>query len=487
MYYLRCSILFMLLIFVTGACADNRELLSYQLENKSKKITIAEALKDIQSAYDQISPDNMNAIVTNSGFLKLVIQSRLVEPDLFRTEARALSNYQEDPLYQNTLKTQKETLPYQLAFQKGQEAIQKAVANQKIEVAEVSRIMFTNGDPIAQGEEVGGVSMQSLLQKLSESDDLIVEFGLLAEEHSQEPLGAQNGGYLGIIKKSQFPGVDQVVFEDKLNGLSPEIIIDPMGSYIVFVHSPTKTVSVSELQDMALSIPPYELELAYIQENIEYLYQIEDDKIFLKGKEVSINDITGKTQMIKFWNKPYTVDQIKETLTAVGGVSDMDPSQLIFLQLFLPIPEQQVNMFSYQLAIFYKGYSPSIKNSKEYKNLLAENEKSVELDTVYNIIAENIFKDLSTNTTDEELRILYEDPNNRQVVDFNEDGAIYASYAESKEQLQQVAMNRKAEEIQQVFRVSLAQKYELVWNEEHIIMFSEELKKDYEQYLSKTQ
>ena len=479
------------LLLFTVSCGSNGVLATYQVDGKAKKITSGQLLKDLKELYPQVSQQDMENFMGNQETLKLVAHSRLIEPELLTIEALAASNFIDTDEYQQGVDQQTEVIPYQLAFQKGQELIQKELTKQSVELAEVSRIMFTNGDPLQMGEEVDGVSMISLLEELKASENLLEDLPIMAEKYSQEPLGAQTGGYLGNIQKGQFIPLDEVVFVKKSKDLYPEIVTGNDGSYIVFVHTPAKKMKVSDLEKTGGLASMAGIEMNYIKDNFKYLYMAHPETpntyIFNK-KEILATDIDENQKLLKIWNKTYTAKQLAPVFEVLVGKSTQEYTADIMISILAQYQnqEQQISSLEQQLAVMFKGYNNSIKNSKEYKDLLKENLSSMKLEKVYNIMSEVVFKDISTNVTDTELRDYYKIPGNQQVKSYSDNGEpVYASFDESKEAMTQAILTSRFTLVQGQFREDMAKKYSITWNDLQVAKFVETLKKDYANYIKK--
>ncbi len=479
------------LLLVTVSCGSNGVLATYQVDGKVEKTTSGQLLKDLRSLYSQVSQQDMENFIGNQETLKLVAYGRLIEPELLTLEAMKILDFTNNEEYQKGMEQQKQLLPYQLAYQKGQELIQKELTKQSVEIAEVSRIMFTNGDPLQMGEEIDGVSMTSLLEELKTSENLLEDFPIMAEKYSQEPLGAQTGGYLGNIQKGQFDSLDDIIFIKKSKDLYPEIIMGVDGSYIVLIHTSAKKMKVSDLEKTGGLASLAGIEMNYIKDNFKYLYTAHPEKadtyIFNK-KEIAAIDIKENQKLLKIWNKNYTVKQLIPVFEVLVGKSAQDYTADIMISVLAQyqMQQQQVSSLEQQLAIVFKGYNNSIKNSKEYKDLLKENLNSMELEMVYQIMSEDVFKGISTNVTDTELRDFYNVPGNRQVKSYSENGdPIYATFNESKEGMTQAILTSRFTLVQNQFRDDIEKKYNITWNDLQVVKFMETLKKDYANYIKK--
>ena len=479
------------LLLFTVSCGSNGALATYEVDGKVKKITSGQFLKDLQSLYPQVSQQDMENFIGNQETLKLVARGRLIEPELLTLEAMEMSDFTNDEEYQKSMEQQEQLLPYQLAYQKGQELIQKELTKQSVEMAEVSRIMFTNGDPLQAGEELDGVSMVSLLEELKTSENLLEDFPIMAEKYSQEPLGAQTGGYLGNIQKGQFDSIDDIVFTKKSKDLYPEIVTGFDGSYIILVHTVAKKMKVSDLEKAGGLASLAGVEMNYIKDNFKYLYTVHPEKadtyVFNK-KEIEGVDIKDNQKLLKIWNKSYTAKQLAPVFEVLVGKSTQEYTADIIIMILAQYQTQAqlVSSLEQQLAIVFKGYSTSIKNSKEYKDMLKENLNSMELEMVYQIMSEEVFKGVSTNVTDTELRGFYKVPGNQQVKSYSENGdPVYASFDESKEAMIQAILTSRMTLVQNGFRDDLNKKYSITWNDLQVVKFMDTLKKDYANYIKK--
>ena len=479
------------LLLFTVSCGSNGVLATYEVDGKVKKITSGQLLKDLKDLYPQVSQQDMENFMGNQETIKLVAHSRLIEPELLTIEAIAASNFIDTEEYQQGVEQQAEVIPYQLAFQKGQDLIQKELTKQSVEMAEVSRIMFTNGDPLQMGETIDGVSMVSLLEELKASENLLEDLPIMAEKYSQEPLGAQTGGYLGNIQKGQFDTLDDLIFVKKSKDLYPEIITGNDGSYIVFVHTPAKKIKVADLEKTGGLASMAGIEMNYIKDNFKYLYMAHPEKVntyIFDKKEMLAIDIKDSQKLLKIWNKSYTAKQLAPIFEVLIGKSTQEYTADIIISILAQYQnqEQQISSLEQQLAIMFKGYKNSIKSSKEYKDLLKENLNSMELEMVYNIMSEEVFKDISTNVTDTELRDYYKMPGNQQVKSYSDNGEpVYATFDESKEAMTQAILTSRFTLVQNQFRDDLEKKYSIIWNDLQVVKFVETLKKDYANYIKK--
>ena len=432
----------------------------------------------------------MENFLGNQDTLKLVAHSRLVEPEILTLESIKISNFIDSAEYQENIEQQKKILPYQLAYQKGQKIVQKELQRQSVEIAEVSRIMFTNGDPLQIGEEVDGVSMVSLLEELKNSETILEDIPVMAEKYSQEPLGAQTGGYLGSIQKGQFKSLDETVFTKKAKGLYPEIVTGTDGSYIVFIHTPVQKKKVSELEKDGGMVSLAAIEVNYIMDNFEYLYTVnpETPEIYtFNKKEIAVTDIKENQKLLKVWGKSYTSKQLAPIFEILVGKSTQDYTPAVILQILSTSQQQQpISSIAQQLAIMFKGYSDSLKNSKKYKDMLKSNLDSIKLENVYQIMSVEVFKDISTNVTDSEVKEFYNNPENKQILSYSQSGTpVYATLAESKENIKQAILTSRYTLVQSQFREKIANEYSIVWNDLELIKFIERLRKDYGAYIKK--
>ena len=479
------------LLLFTVSCGSNGALATYQVDGKVKKITSGQLLKDLKSLYPQVSQQDMENFMENQDTLKLVAHGRLIEPELLTLEAMEISDFTNNEEYQKSIEQQEQLLPYQLAYQKGQDLIQKELTKQSVEMAEVSRIMFTNGDPLQMGEEIDGVSMVSLLEELKASGNLLEDFPIMAEKYSQEPIGAQTGGYLGNIQKGQFDALDDLVFTKKLKDLSPEIVTGIDGSYIILVHTSAKKMKVSDLEKSGGLSSLAGIEMNYIKDNFKYLYTVHPEKAdtyMFNKKEIVAVDIKENQKLLKIWNKDYTAKQLAPVFEVLVGKSTQEYTADIIIMILAQYQTQaqQLSSLEQQLAIVFKGYSSSIKNSKEYKDMIKENINSMELEMVYQIMSEDVFKGISTNVTETELRNFYEVPGNKQVRSYSEEGnPVYATFDESKEGMSQAILTSRFTLVQNQFRDDMINKYSITWNDLEVVKFTKILKKDYANYIKK--
>ena len=102
---------------------------------------------------------------------------------------------------------------------------------------------------------------------------------------------------------------------------------------------------------------------------------------------------------------------------AVVGKSTQDYTPAVILQILSTSQQQQpISSISQQLAIMFKGYSDSLKNSKKYKDMVKSNLDSIKLENVYQIMSVEVFKDNSTNATEAELKESYNNPETNHIV-----------------------------------------------------------------------
>ncbi|MGL5955203.1 MAG: peptidylprolyl isomerase [Brevinema sp.] len=455
------------------SCGQNKELVSYTIDGKTKKVMTKEALEDMRSLYEYVNPQDLNAILSVPKFFKSVVQNRLFEADLLTVEAKKISNYQDDLSYKQNREDQKQAVAYNIAYQKSLDSISNAISKQNVEVAVVSRIMFTN-----QGLP------QSILDELLASENPVTDFALAAEKYSQEILGAQNGGYLGHVKKGQFTVLDDIVFEQKYEGIYPEILQDQYGSYLIFVHTPARRIKVIDIEKEGIMIDLNSIQMDYIVENTDYKFTVLDlPMIILNGVEKNINDLSNNDVLLELWKKKYTVKEIQDILRLLLG-RNMELSQMELITLLAPSAMRPISPAVYQLALMVKEYNKNIMNSKQYKEQLAENQQSSELEIVYGIVSQELYRDVSTNVSAEELMTFYNNTNNRIVTAYSDDGqAVYANFRDSQEELTQKILAQRVEGIQEQFLEFLAEEYNIVWNEENVEELRATVQEDFDEYI----
>ena len=81
------------LLLFTVSCGSNGVLATYKVDEKAKKITSGQLLKDLKDLYPQVSQQDMENFMGNQETIKLVAHSRLIEPELLTIEAIAVSNF----------------------------------------------------------------------------------------------------------------------------------------------------------------------------------------------------------------------------------------------------------------------------------------------------------------------------------------------------------------------------------------------------------
>lgn len=460
---------------------SNKPIVSYVVDDSKKVILINTVVEDFSSLYAQVSPEEMQQVLSNTNTLELVVLGRIVEPEIFIKEAQSISNYLEDPTYTALVDQQKKVYAYQYAFTKGRQAIQDQMDKQKIPVVEVSRIMFTNDGSGTIMEDTS--ELETLLEELLVVEDLVNEFAIYAEQHSQEPVGAQTGGYLGRVIPDQYPSLDGILFEEEFEGLYPDVIVDELGAYILFVHTKAKEVTVGELKETGLTASTGSIEQNYIGDNIEYLYTFENSELKINNKVVDPTTLKDTSKLIKFWRKSYSLKELKETANVLSqGMLGGDDNQM-FLQALAPQADGIPSVLALQMGIIYKGMTSSFKNSKEYKDSLKESLKSIELESVYGIMTESLYKDMSTNVSPKALEEFYADTNNRIIKSMDSNNEpVYQSLSESKDQLSQMILTKRVEKINSDFRSQLAEKYQIEWVEENKKILVEKLSEDYDKY-----
>ncbi len=463
--------------FSLVSCTQNVELVSYTVDGDTKKVMSKEVSKDIESLFEQANPQEMGYILSDPNIFKMVIQNRTFESDLIINEARQISNYQDDVVYMDAVAQKTQSLPLELAYRDGLDKISNEVIKQTVEISEVSRIFFTN-----QSEQVIG----QILAELLASDDLITDFALKAEEHSQEMLGARTGGYLGNLVKGQFSVVDEIVFDQNFEGMYGEILTDHNGAYLILVHSPIRKVKVENFEKEGINIDIDTLMLREIESSVEYLYSVDmndSDVIYIDGVQKNTSQIGDDEKIVKIWGKDYTFKQIADQTSILMNADIQLSTRDMFV--FIAPTRSRPAVSLQKISIVEKGYDKNIENSKEYKELLAENLKNIELDTVYKIVIEDLYKDTSTNVTSVEIAEYYADVNNREVVSYKDDGTpVFATLEQSTESIKQMILSKRAEEIQIKFINKLNVDYAVTWHEENLMEFITELQKKYDKYLS---
>ncbi|MGL4676908.1 MAG: peptidylprolyl isomerase [Brevinema sp.] len=458
------------------SCSQNKELVSYTVDGKTKKVMTQTAMKEMRVLYEYLSPQNMDTILSTPDIFKSVLQNRLFEAELLTVEAQKISNYQDDPAYQKNLDDQKTIIAYNIAYQKSLDSISNEVSKQKMEVAVVSRIMLTNQEEM---------QLQEVLEELLASENPVIDFALAAEKYSHDLLGAQNGGYLGHIKKGQFTVLDDIVFKQKYEGIFPEIVQDENGFYLIFVHTPAKAVKVANIEKEGIMLNKDMLQVDYVVANIVYEFVATNlPMIVLNGVEKNINDLTDKDVLLRMWKKKYTVKELREVLQLLLGRSTELSTEELFT-LLLPSMSQPISPAVYQVALILKNYNKNIINTKEYKEQLAENQKALELEIVYAVVSQELYQGISTNVTSEELMTFYNDTNNRVVKSYSDNGqAIYETFKDSQEELTQKIITQRLEIVQRQFLDFLTEEYKIVWNEESVNELRISTQEDFSKYLA---
>ena len=477
--------LFVGLVVSFASCAANKPLVSYTVDGKIENVSVGEVVKDFSLLFDQIPPQDMENAISNPEFIERIIIGRIIESKVVPYEAEELSNYKEDPAYLTTVKQYEEFLPFQVAFDKGNEKIQDELQKQKVSVVELSRIMFTNKSNDPNTEDI--TVAEQVLADLQESEDLFTDFSLSAEKYSEEPLGMQTGGYIGHVVPSQYPSIDELLFDEKIEGLYPSVVVDEQGSYILYVHTKSRQISTEELENLGLASATADLGMEYIKDSISYLYTIENDGILLNKKPIDLEKFKDTTKIIKLWGKSYSVKDILPAIDFISGgaLGEIDTESLLKA---LYATDEQPSLIAVQLAVIYKSYNSSLLNSKEYKEILAEQMESIKLETIYNIVSTEYFSNMTTNVTPEELATYYSDTNNRiaTTVDKN-NNPVYLSLAESKDFLTEAIIRARSMSIQDNFRQKLVEKYNIEWKGENMELFLTRLQKAYEKYTLKNE
>lgn len=471
--------LFIIFLLIT-ACGTQQKLISYHNGQKISYITVNQAIKDIQAFFPRISAEKIDQMQADDDLLRNYILLTSLDPILLPLEAQKISNYQQDPQFIENKKQLMNTLPYQLGYQKGQELIKKAINSQKVQSAEISRIFFKKTEDEISNKNNLQQALETI-NKLSLSSNIIEEFGNMAEEISQEPLGADNGGYLGEIIKGTYPDLDETVFSEKATGLYPEVIEGIHGYYVIYIHSPAKTSSIQDIDTYEFSPARQTLLYDYLNQNIKYLYSLDGDNVIIHNKTNNASDISEKTPIISIWKKKYSLSQIKEILPVLGFVQELDNLEILKL---LASPERSGrNATIYQIAIMYKGYNPNIKQTKEYKDILSEQEQTLNLEIAQQILGEKLFNSIDTNITMAELQEFYANTNNRPIKNYDKnDNPIFKTFAESKPELEQTILyNRHYAKLLEL-RNKLIEDFKISWSDSGIIAYKNKLNKAYNNY-----
>lgn len=481
---LRKMHLYLFVLFAPLACASNVEVVAYNINDKVGTVKSKSVMKEFKSLFASIDPNEMNYILSAPDILKIVVQTRFFEDKMVLEEALVLSNYQEDEKYLDNLSYQSNALVLDLAFQKGLSNLSNKLQKLPVAIAEVSRIMFTN-DTLVDGK-----TPAELLNDLQFSEgDVAVEFTLAAEKYSHEQLGVQTGGYLGQILKGQFPALDESVFEEEAaQGIYPKLISDQYGTYLLYVHTPVKKIKVANFEKENIIVTPEQLQANYLNQNVEYLFSINDNGILLNGVQKTYEELQGDDVLVKLWGKPYNLAHISSNVRVLmEGSTPIPLNTAQILSFISPTRGKNVPLAMQQLAIIENGYDKNIKSSKEYKKQIKTNLQSLKIQTAYNIVSADLYKTFNTNVTEKELKELYADENNRQIVSYNDDGTPkYASFLESKEILTRTIVAQRANVIRQEFQQKLDKKYQIIWNEENLLSVLQDIQEEYEKYLSKS-
>ena len=259
------------------------------------------------------------------------------------------------------------------------------------------------------------------------------------------------------------------------------------GSYILYVHTKSRQISTEELENLGLASATADLGMEYIKDSISYLYTIENDGILLNKKPIDLEKFKDTTKIIKLWGKSYSVKDILPAIDFISGgaLGEIDTESLLKA---LYATDEQPSLIAVQLAVIYKSYNSSLLNSKEYKEILAEQMESIKLETIYNIVSTEYFSNMTTNVTPEELATYYSDTNNRiaTTVDKN-NNPVYLSLAESKDFLTEAIIRARSMSIQDNFRQKLVEKYNIEWKGENMELFLTRLQKAYEKYTLKNE
>jgi len=481
---INTSRLMIFMVVLIASCGSNKELVSYEISGEKTKVTIGHALEDFRKIYNQITPQDIEQMNTNEGYFRMIALARLVTPYLLIHEARELSNYTEDPLYIASIKQQEKLLPYHLAFREGQKILDKKLGKSKVELAEVSRIMLTNSkDPIANRKAFE--KAEEILETLQKSTNLVLDFADIAEKESQEPLGTQSGGYLYQIVKGAYPVLDDVVFNQKYEGLYPDLIQDDKGIYIVFVHTKVKKENLDKLDQYTASTVRSKMEHQYIADNTEYQFFLTNDKIMINNQLLDPSEVDEDTKIVKFWNKAYTLKEMKSLIAIFnGGKEDSIDNKTIF-DVLSPMESDgmRLNVLTYQMGLLFKGYNTKITNSKEYKKTLKEEHLALELNTVYQIVSKDLYKDMITNVADKELSDFYKNEDNRVIKSYNNlDEPIYLTLQESKKELERKIVGKRAEDIRNESDEKMTEKYKILWNKKNVEILQKKVIAEYHKF-----
>ncbi len=468
------KILLGLMFFGFVSCASDYEIVSYSINGNVEKVMSGEALENFKEIYPQATMQELMPYFENVEMFKLLFQNRLFESKLIVAEALSISDFTAGAQFIDTLSHRSNTLPYEIAYTKGIEIISNDVANQSLPLAEVSRIMITNDLGLAN----------AVLQELLVTENPVTDFSIAAEQYSDEYLGAQRGGYMGRIFEGQFPAADDIIFEQGFEGIYPQVLRDQYGSYLVFVHTKARDIKVKDFEKEGISIPFESMINKYISDHIAYDFvQVNEDTLFLSsGGEVGINDLVPDDVLLTIWDKDYTFEELKfivEMLISPTGTQQVSNADLI--SLLVPPTHQSVSAV-YQIAIIFKGYSDSIKNSKEYKDEIADMYTQLELEMAYPIIQQAIYAQIDTNVSAQEITNFYEA--NKPVISYGADGVpIYATYEDSAPAIHEAIVNQRAEVVFSDFKDRLDMEYQIIWNDENLEKFMDEFYDDFDKYL----
>lgn len=462
------------------SCGSNPKVVSYNDGKKTVSVNADQVIKDIGQLAPTMAPQDIQFLDQNRDILKKGIAAASIDRNLYIMDALDISNFIEDPAYQQEIESLKQQMPYRFAFNKGREDVVKKIEDQKIEIAEVYQIMFTN-DLAGKVIDTTNASMtiEQILEQLQASTNVIEEFTVLASQYSQEPIGMQTGGYLGYIQKGRRADIDEVVFSKKIKGLYTEIIQGDFGTYIIYVTEPAKKMTIRDARMKNIYVDENAVLNDYLLSNIEVLYTLDGDNVIIGKKVTPIAEFSLDTKIVKLWNKKYSLAELKNALEAAGMIFSASNDQGPMLRMLINddnTPSQQLNY----LAVALKDYKSSITSDSEYKKEFDNELYGIKFQKAVGILSAEIFKDFSTNVTEQELKEAYADTNNRPVVDYKaNDEPVYATYFKAKEQLKQLILEKRALAIQEAYQDKLSEKYNVIWSDKGIDAVMQKMKKKY--------
>ncbi|MGL4562393.1 MAG: peptidylprolyl isomerase [Brevinema sp.] len=487
LHFIKNTILCLSSLFVLS-CASNQTLVSYNdVNGKTVNVSLNQAMESLEYVLSGVSPEDMSFFESDRDLLKRVVGSAVLDMDLYTIDALMISNFKADPLYQESLQKQTELLPYLFAAEKGREEITKNIYKTKVQVAEVYQIMFTNKDisnSVSSSQGTNTMTAEEIIAQLKTSTNLVEDFIMLAMTYSEEPVGSQTGGYLGYVQKGSRTDIDDVLFTKTADGLYPQIVEGKFGQYILYIKTKAKSINLEQAQQENIPVDGNQILAQYLDKQITLGFTlVDDDKIVINNKTNLISELSSKTKLVTVFGKKYTLDDLILPLQSQGmlPIETMPTPDTILKSLVSPINPAKPSQQLYRVASVLKGYSSSINNNKEFKKIKQIELRNVEFQNAIPILSEIVFKDLVTNISDAEAQKFYkEHPDQRPIIRFNDkDEPIYGTFAQSKDEIKQKIISEQARKIQDNYRSTLDQKYNVVWNEKSLDKLLAKIQKDY--------